>query len=283
MLILGCQEEARSQSIVGTWQRIGDYSAGTIVRVEQGTNQGELLEVKGGLIKLGFKRGQIKWKGIHNIGGNSWEGMDLYCRPGEGCKYLGAEFTFYDNGKYLRIKWFGTPRNTVGGTTQKWVQIQPVLSGGGGGQPESDSHASSQRAVDAGPIPRPSTHGSFAGPSSSYDEPQAGPPTNGSDGDRDGLSQDTFSGDNVISTKTIEGKYLRTEVGDYHHAIFLINNSRELSLWCSEKLSRLLEKHRGKQMKILYQIVERYIPETSGKDRMEVVKEVKMDGVALKE
>lgn len=65
------------------------------------------------------------------------------------------------------------------------------------------------------------------------------------------LQGQVFAKDKVIATKNINAIFLRSEVGDYNHAVFLINN-KEIVFWCSSELVELLDNYKGKEIKIIY-------------------------------
>jgi hypothetical protein len=84
-------------------------------------------------------------------------------------------------------------------------------------------------------------------------------------------------------TKEIMGTYLRSEIGDYNHAIFLDEFGQEISFWCSAQMVNFLEKHKGIKMNITYEVKEIYIPEARKKLKIEVIDKVKFEKIEFKD
>jgi len=85
------------------------------------------------------------------------------------------------------------------------------------------------------------------------------------------------------ATQKITATYIKSEVGDYHHAIFLDNSGKELSFWCSPKMIDFLERHKGKKIDITYTIKEVFIPEAKNKLPIELIDNVKVGGIEFKD
>jgi hypothetical protein len=83
--------------------------------------------------------------------------------------------------------------------------------------------------------------------------------------------------DKVIATKNILASYVGAEIGDYHHAIFRTADGKEIDFWCSGEMVEFLNKYKGKQINITYQIVDTYIREAGGVQRIEVMKDAKVE------
>ncbi len=81
----------------------------------------------------------------------------------------------------------------------------------------------------------------------------------------------------AIAAKEITATYIKSEIGDYNHAIFLDASGKEISFWCSSEMIDFLEQHRGKKMDITYDIKNVFIPEAKKKLRIEVITKVKFD------
>lgn len=79
--------------------------------------------------------------------------------------------------------------------------------------------------------------------------------------------------DKVIATKSITASYVGAEIGDYNHAIFRASDGKEIDFWCSGEMIEFLNKYKGKQVEITYQITDTYIPEAGGVQRIEVIKD----------
>jgi len=129
LLSVSCTEEDADR-LVGKWERFDDDAAGSIVKVQRvgDTYQGTLIEIKGKLKGLGFKRGDIKWKEITFKQINSYEGSDLLKGVDKWNKVV---FTNYDNvffeviaNDILRIT--GAEPNAQGKSApeQKWRRLQ---------------------------------------------------------------------------------------------------------------------------------------------------------------
>jgi hypothetical protein len=82
--------------------------------------------------------------------------------------------------------------------------------------------------------------------------------------------------DKVIATKNIKASYVGAEIGDYNHAIFRTGDGKEIDFWCSGEMVEFLDPYKGKQFGITYQITDRYIPEASKVQRIEVIKDAKV-------
>lgn len=82
--------------------------------------------------------------------------------------------------------------------------------------------------------------------------------------------------DKVIATKSIIAAYVGAEIGDYNHAIFRTGDGKEVDFWCSGEMIEFLNKYKGKQIDITYQITDTYIPEARGVQRIEVIKDARV-------
>ena len=83
--------------------------------------------------------------------------------------------------------------------------------------------------------------------------------------------------DKVIATKSITASYVGAEIGDYNHAIFRTSDGKEVDFWCSGEMVEFLNKYKGKQIDITYQVTDTYIPEAGRVQRIEVIKDAKVD------
>jgi hypothetical protein len=83
--------------------------------------------------------------------------------------------------------------------------------------------------------------------------------------------------DKVIATKSITASYVGAEIGDYNHAIFRTGDGKEIDFWCSGEMVEFLNKYKGKQIDITYQITDTYIPEARRVQRIEVMKDAKVE------
>jgi hypothetical protein len=81
--------------------------------------------------------------------------------------------------------------------------------------------------------------------------------------------------DKVIATKSITASYVGAEIGDYNHAIFRTGDGKEIDFWCSGEMIEFLNKYKGKQIDITYQVTDTYIPEAGGVQRIDVIKDAK--------
>jgi hypothetical protein len=82
--------------------------------------------------------------------------------------------------------------------------------------------------------------------------------------------------DKVIATKSITASYVGAEIGDYNHAIFRTSDGKKIDFWCSGEMVEFLNKYKGKQIDITYQVTDTYIPEARGVQRIEVIKDAKV-------
>ena len=87
----------------------------------------------------------------------------------------------------------------------------------------------------------------------------------------------------VISTKKITATYLKSEIGDYNHAIFLSKSGKEIDFWCSAKMIDFLDLHKGKEMNITYKVKDVFIPEAKNMMRIEVIDNVKVGEIEFKD
>lgn len=76
--------------------------------------------------------------------------------------------------------------------------------------------------------------------------------------------------DKVISTRTVIGTLKGFEVGDYVHAVINLQNGKEESYFIgSPGLDYFLALHKGEPMTLTYQVVDSYIEEAGGVQRIE--------------
>jgi hypothetical protein len=83
--------------------------------------------------------------------------------------------------------------------------------------------------------------------------------------------------DKVIATKSIIASYVGAEIGDYNHAIFRTSDGKEIDFWCSGEMIEFLNKYKGKQINITYQITDTYIAEPRRRQRIEVIKDAQVE------
>ncbi|HEY0384516.1 MAG TPA: hypothetical protein VGC64_00825, partial [Pyrinomonadaceae bacterium] len=76
--------------------------------------------------------------------------------------------------------------------------------------------------------------------------------------------------DKVIATRNITGTLKGFEVGDYVHAVIKLSKGKEESYFVgSPGLDYFLALHKGEQLSLTYQIVDSYIEEAGGVQRIE--------------
>lgn len=76
--------------------------------------------------------------------------------------------------------------------------------------------------------------------------------------------------DKVIATKIIKGKLKGFEVGDYTHAVITLDNGKEESFFIGTfGLDYFLAQHKDEPLVLTYQIVDSYIPEAGGVQRID--------------
>jgi hypothetical protein len=76
--------------------------------------------------------------------------------------------------------------------------------------------------------------------------------------------------DRVIATRTVRGTLKGFEVGDYTHAVITLENGKEESYFIGGMgVDYFLALHKGEPLVITYQIVDSYIPEAGGRQRIE--------------
>jgi len=125
VLIIGCAEDP----ILGTWERVEDEAAGSIVQVEVvgSSYHGRLIEPSGILEFLGFAVDDIKWRDIQPVGPNKWKGKDLIKMIDRDAKITSVEykdvyFTLLGDG-ILEVRKFAREQELVG-TVQKWRRVE---------------------------------------------------------------------------------------------------------------------------------------------------------------
>jgi hypothetical protein len=91
------------------------------------------------------------------------------------------------------------------------------------------------------------------------------------------------AGEKSGPAKEITATYVKSEIGDYNHAIFLNKSGEELSFWCSAKMIDFLERHKGKEMAVTYSIKEVFIPEANKKMPIEILEKVRVGGFEFKD
>lgn len=83
--------------------------------------------------------------------------------------------------------------------------------------------------------------------------------------------------DIIKSTHTITGKLVAFEIGDYVHAIIKDSKGNERSMFVGGGgVEYFLAIHANKNMKIIYQVVDTYIPEAGGRDIVDRVAYAKL-------
>jgi hypothetical protein len=85
------------------------------------------------------------------------------------------------------------------------------------------------------------------------------------------------------AAKKITATYIKSEIGDYNHAIFQDSAGQEISFWCSAKMIDFLDRHQGKPMEITYTMKEVFIPEANKKMPIEVINKVTVGGREFRE
>ena len=83
--------------------------------------------------------------------------------------------------------------------------------------------------------------------------------------------------DKVIATKSVTAYYVGAEIGDYNHAIFRTSDGKEVDFWSSGEIVEFLNKYKGKKIDITYQITDTYIPEAGRVQRIEIIKDAKVE------
>lgn len=76
--------------------------------------------------------------------------------------------------------------------------------------------------------------------------------------------------DKVIATKSVSGTLKGFEVGDYQHAVITLANGKEKSYFIGGMgLPYFLALHKDEPLVLTYQVVDSYIPEAGGTERIE--------------
>ena len=76
--------------------------------------------------------------------------------------------------------------------------------------------------------------------------------------------------DKVIATKSVTGTLKGFEVGDYQHAVITLTNGKEESYFIGGVgLPYFLALHKDEPLVLTYQVVDSYIPEAGGTERIE--------------
>lgn len=83
--------------------------------------------------------------------------------------------------------------------------------------------------------------------------------------------------DKIKATKTVTGTFKGFEVGDYMHAVIIKSNGKEDSFFLghAESLQYFLVTHKGQPLTITYQVVDSYIEEAGGVQRIERISAVR--------
>lgn len=82
--------------------------------------------------------------------------------------------------------------------------------------------------------------------------------------------------DRVIATRTVRGTLKGFEVGDYTHAVIKLQNGKEESYFIGGMgVDYFLALHKDEPLVITYQIVDSYIPEAGGRQRIERISGVR--------
>jgi hypothetical protein len=83
--------------------------------------------------------------------------------------------------------------------------------------------------------------------------------------------------DKIKATKTVTGTFKGFEVGDYMHAVIVRSNGKEDSFFLghAESLQYFLVSHKRQQLTITYQVVDSYIEEAGGVQRIERISAVR--------
>ena len=95
-------------------------------------------------------------------------------------------------------------------------------------------------------------------------------------------SQQTFAQcggppDKIKATKTVTGSFKGFEVGDYMHAVIIKSNGKETSYFLgqNESLQYFLVTHKGQPLTITYQVVDSYIEEAGGVQKIDRISAVR--------
>lgn len=84
------------------------------------------------------------------------------------------------------------------------------------------------------------------------------------------LSRTAQKRDKVIATRSATGTLKGFEVGDYVHAVIKLANGKENSYFIgAQGLDYFLALHKNQPLVLTYQIVDSYIPEAGGTERIE--------------
>lgn len=83
--------------------------------------------------------------------------------------------------------------------------------------------------------------------------------------------------DKIKATKTVTGSFKGFEVGDYVHAVIIKSNGQEDSFFLghAESLQYFLVTHKGQPLTITYQVVDSYIEEAGGVQRIDRISAVR--------
>ena len=87
---------------------------------------------------------------------------------------------------------------------------------------------------------------------------------------RSSLAQGKHPPDKVIATKTVNGKFLGFESADYLHAVIEKADGKKQGFFIGPPaMEYFLVLHLGEQLTLTYQVVDSYIPEAGGVERIE--------------
>jgi len=82
--------------------------------------------------------------------------------------------------------------------------------------------------------------------------------------------------DKIKATKTIQGRFVGFEVGDYYHAKIKKSDGEEVSFFFNKPgIEYFLVLHKNEPLELTYQVVDTYIPEAGGMQTIERLTAVK--------
>ena len=84
--------------------------------------------------------------------------------------------------------------------------------------------------------------------------------------------------DIIFPSSPFEGYFVKYEVGDYVHAIFMLLDSTEVSLWMpnNSTIEKKLNNNKASLFKVYYKIHTDFIPEAEDSVQMEIIKSIEI-------
>jgi len=98
------------------------------------------------------------------------------------------------------------------------------------------------------------------------------------------LAQQRQQVDKVKETKTLRGRFVGFEIGDYTHAVIRKGDGKRTSFFINQPgMDYFLASHKGQSLELTYQVVDTYIPEAGGVETIERLVSARAGNVTYRE